>query len=175
MTQNSAPLIHLRNWADEDFPLLEKLLGDPAMTEHLGGPETHEQLVNRQQRYLKLTDPLTAQTYGILLGSEAVGWVGYWETEHQGEPIYEMGWSVLPAFQGQSIASQATLIALGNLRVVAQHRYVHAFPSVENLPSNGVCRKAGFTLIEAFDGEYPKGHFMRCNDWRLDLSAQRVM
>ena len=170
MTQTDTSSIRLRNWADEDFPLLEKLLGDPAMMAHLGGPETHEQLVKRQQRYLLLTDPLKAQPYAIILGSAAVGWVGYWETEHEGKPIYEMGWSVLPAFQGQNIASQATRLALGNLRVVAQHGYVHAFPSVENLPSNGVCRKVGFSLIEAFDGEYPKGHFMRCNDWRLDLS-----
>mgnify|MGYP006175838757 CR=1 FL=1 len=29
---------------DQDLPLLEQLLGDPEMMEHLGGPETPEQI-----------------------------------------------------------------------------------------------------------------------------------
>jgi hypothetical protein len=28
-------------------------------------------------------------------------------------------------------------------------------------------------LVEACDVEYPAGHWMRCNDWRLDLLAAR--
>jgi hypothetical protein len=44
-----------------------------------------------------------------------------------------------------------------------------AFPSIANAPSNAICRKLGFTLIEECEFEYPKGSFMRCNDWRLDL------
>ena len=51
-----------------------------------------------------------------------------------------------------------------------KHRYVHAFPSVENAASNAICRKVGFTFLGAADFEYPKGHFMRCNDWRFDLA-----
>ena len=49
------------------------------------------------------------------------------------------------------------------------HRFVHAFPSVENLASNAICRKAGFTLLEEADFEYPKGRWMRCYDWAFDL------
>ena len=113
--------------------------------------------------------PLMTGIRAIFLGAEPVGSVGYWETEWRGDTIYEMGWSVLPGFQGQGIAARATLAALAKLRPLALHRFVHAFPSVENPPSNAVCRKADFTLIEEFEGEYPKGHFMRCNDWQLDL------
>jgi RimJ/RimL family protein N-acetyltransferase len=54
-------------------------------------------------------------------------------------------------------------------RAAGRFRYLHAFPSVENVGSNGVCRKAGFTLLGEHDFEYPKGHFMRCNDWRYEL------
>ena len=50
-------------------------------------------------------------------------------------------------------------------------RFVHAYPSVDNAPSNGICRKLGFTLLEECEFEYPKGSLMRCNDWRLDLFA----
>jgi regulator of RNase E activity RraB len=44
-----------------------------------------------------------------------------------------------------------------------------AFPSLDNAPSNAICVKLGFELIEACEFEFPKGHFMNCNDWRLDL------
>ena len=49
---------------------------------------------------------------------------------------------------------------------------MHAFPSVDNGPSNAICRKAGFALQDEVDVEYPPGHPMRCNDWRLDLFAE---
>ena len=51
------------------------------------------------------------------------------------------------------------------------HRFMHAFPNVENGASNAICRKLGFELLEACEFEFPKGHFMTCNDWRLDLRA----
>ena len=48
---------------------------------------------------------------------------------------------------------------------------MYAFPSVDNPPSNAICRKLGFTLLEAQGFEYPPGNRMRCNVWRLDLFA----
>jgi RimJ/RimL family protein N-acetyltransferase len=49
---------------------------------------------------------------------------------------------------------------------------VHAFPSVDNAPSNAICRKLGFTLLDgAIEFEYPPGNLLRCNDWRFDLDA----
>ena len=36
--------ISLRRWSKNDLPLLEGLLGDPAMTKHIGGPETPEKI-----------------------------------------------------------------------------------------------------------------------------------
>ncbi len=82
--------VRLEPWGEGDLPLLRRLMGEPAMTEHLGGLESEEKL--------------------------------------------------------------------------------HAFPSVENAPSNAICPKLGFELLGEHDFEYPPGHPMRCNDWRLDLS-----
>lgn len=42
---------------------------------------------------------------------------------------------------------------------------------VQEMPSNAICRKLGFSLLEECEFEYPLGSFMRCNDWRLDLLA----
>jgi RimJ/RimL family protein N-acetyltransferase len=52
-----------------------------------------------------------------------------------------------------------------------KYRFVHAFPNVDNGASNAICRKLGFELLEACEFEFPKGHFMTCNDWRLDLGG----
>ena len=54
-----------------------------------------------------------------------------------------------------------------------KHRFLYAYPSVDNAPSNAICRKLGFTLVDVSEYEYPKdsGKIMRCNDWRLDLFA----
>jgi hypothetical protein len=46
---------------------------------------------------------------------------------------------------------------------------MHAFPNVGNAPSNSICRRLGFELLDACELEFPKGRFMTCNDWRLDL------
>jgi RimJ/RimL family protein N-acetyltransferase len=82
---------------------------------------------------------------------------------------------VLPAFQGRGIAGMATGQAIAAARSEQKHRFLHAFPSVDNAPSNAICRKLGFTLLEEVEFEYPKGSFMQCNDWRLDLFAGAVV
>ena len=48
---------------------------------------------------------------------------------------------------------------------------MHAFPAVDNLASNAMCRKLGFTLLEEYEVEFPPGNLLRCNDWQLDLFA----
>jgi len=141
------------------------------MTEHLGGPETEEKLVERQARYERAGEPGAGRMFRIveLASREAAGSVGYWEKDWRGETVYETGWSVLPEFQGRGIAVAATEQVIAAAREERRYRYLHAFPSVENAASNAICRKLGFELLGDSEFEYPKGHFMRCNDWRLDL------
>jgi predicted GNAT family acetyltransferase len=78
---------------------------------------------------------------------------------------------VLPEWQGQGIASAGTALLVARVRAAGKHRFLLAFPPVDNGPSNAVCRKVGFTLLEARDYEYPPGHPLRCNDWVIDLLA----
>jgi RimJ/RimL family protein N-acetyltransferase len=160
-------MVRLERWGKDDLPLLEQLLGDPKMMEHLGGPESAEKIAERQSRY----EQDGSGMFKIVDGSsgEAVGSVGYWERPWRNQEVYETGWSVLPAFQGRGIAGAATSLVIDLARSERKHRYLHAFPSVDNAASNAICRKLGFTLLEDVEFEYPKGSFMRCNDWRLDL------
>ena len=165
--------VRLELWGAGDLPLLERLLGDPAMTEHLGGPESPEKLVERQERYERLADSETDRMFKIVdeATGEPCGSVGFWVREWAGEQVYEIGWSVLPAFQGRGIATMATSQAIERARAERKRRFVHAYPSVDNPPSNAICRKLGFTLLGEHDFEYPPGNPMRCNDWRFDLDA----
>ena len=147
-------------------------MGDPVMTEHLGGPESAEKIAERHARYQRAVGP-ASRMFKIVdeATGEAAGSVGYWEREWRGEQVYETGWSVLPAFQGRGIAAAATALAIDAARAERKHRFLHAYPSVDNAPSNAICRKLGFTLLGEAEFEYPKGSFMTCNDWRLDLFA----
>jgi RimJ/RimL family protein N-acetyltransferase len=170
MARQHSALIRLEPWTDRDFPLLVRL-NAADMTEHLGGPETDQQLRRRHERYVRLADSTEAFIFKVVLEStgEVVGGVNFWEREWQGKPVYEMGWGVLPEFQGRGIASAAVTEAIEAARAAGRRDAIHAFPSVENGPSNAICRKAGFQLIGEVPFEYPKGHWMQCNDWRFTL------
>ncbi|MFL5734105.1 MAG: GNAT family N-acetyltransferase [Chloroflexia bacterium] len=172
MSDQEKPDIELRPWSDGDLPLLERLLGDPAMMMHLGGPETPEQIRKRHERYCLLGESGSGQMFVIVSGSDrhAVGSIGYWETEWRGHPVWETGWFVLPEYQGQGFAGRATTAVAEQAHAVGKHRFLHAFPSVDNKSSNAICQKAGFILEGEVDFEYPKGNFMRCKNWYLDLS-----
>ena len=165
--------MRLEAWSEGDLPLLRRLLGDPAMTEHLGGPESEEKLVERQTKYERIGDTGTGRMFKMVdeASGEALGSVGYWEKDWRETTVWETGWSVLPEFQSRGIAGEATRLAVARARDDDKHRWLHAFPSVENAPSNAICHKLGFELLGAFDFEYPPGNPMRCNDWRLDLFA----
>jgi|SRR5688500_108090 len=159
----------LRPWAEDDLALLEKLLGDPDMMVHLGGPESSEQILKRHQRYLRL--PETDHMFKIVWGlnSEAAGSIGFWEKTWHDQLVYETGWSILPAYQGRGIATKAAEVVIEQARLEHRHQFMHAFPSVSNPASNAICRKVGFSLIEECQVEYPPGNFLIVNDWRFDL------
>ena len=165
--------VEIRPWAAGDLDLLERLMGDPAMTAHLGGPESPEEIRARHERYCRDLDEGKDHTFAVLVGSERApaGWVGYWEAEWAGEPVWEMGWSMLPEFQGMGIATRAAGIIVTLARAERKFRYIHAFPAVGNGPSNAVCRKLGLENLGAVEVEYPKGVMMHSNNWRLDLFA----
>jgi RimJ/RimL family protein N-acetyltransferase len=161
--------VTLEPWGPGDLPLLERLMGDPRMTEHLGGPESPKKLRERQARYER---PESRMFRIVDVADRAdVGSVGFWTKDWRDQHVYEIGWMVVPEYQGRGLAAAATAQAIERAKREGKHRFMHAFPNVDNAPSNAICRKLGFELLEACKFEFPKGHFMTCNDWRLDLRA----
>jgi RimJ/RimL family protein N-acetyltransferase len=164
--------VRLRPWSDGDLSLLQRILADPEMMAHLGGPETPEKIRNRHARYLATGDPDAGTMLVILAGPDGTtaGHHGYWKRETREGIAWETGWFVLPEFQGRGIATRATQLMAELAWADAPDRPIHAYPAVDNGASNAICRKAGFRLVGAFDFEYPsgQGHMLHCNAWVLD-------
>lgn len=162
--------IRIETWVDDDLELLRRA-NAPEMMAHLGGPESEPKLLDRHRRYLEMTDPVAGRMFRVVLqpDGEAVGIVGYWQRSWQGEDVYEAGWHVLPEFQGRGIATAAVAAVVAEAAEQRVHGHIHAYPSVANAASNAIPRKLGFELAGEYDFEYPPGHLMRCNDWRLAL------
>ena len=162
--------LHLEPW-DERGLDLERRANTKEMNAYLGGPEPDSSVLARHARVLGLAETGRGRMFLIMVPDSAdpVGSVGYWEKEWSGETVYEMGWKVLPGFRGRGLAVVATVAAVGLAAAEHRHRWAHAYPRVDNAPSNAVCRKAGFELVGETDFDYPKGNPIRCYDWRFDL------
>lgn len=171
----NAPQVRIEPWGDADLALL-RLLNAPEMMEHLGGPETEEQILVRHKRYLEIDGRGTGRMFRIVLlpDLETVGSVGYWDRNWQEKTVYEIGWGVLPKFQGRGIATEAVAEAIALARTELEHRFIHAFPSTLNPASNAVCRKLDFLFIGECNFEYPPGSIMRCNDWGLEITTPNL-
>ncbi|MEH7748728.1 GNAT family N-acetyltransferase [Neobacillus drentensis] len=161
-------IIHIKPWEDQDLDLLFRL-NAPEMMQHLGGPESEQQILKRHKRYLELSDRGRMFSIVLLPELERVGSVGYWQTSWKGESIYETGWSVLPSYQGKGIATIAVKLAVEEATAEKKYKYIHAFPSIDNPASNAICRKLDFQFISECKFEYPPGSFMLCNNWRFIL------
>jgi RimJ/RimL family protein N-acetyltransferase len=140
---------------------------------YLGGPEPETALAERHERILRNIAAGVGGAFLVVVpdSPDPVGWIGYWDSEWQGQMVYEMGWSVVPEFQGRGLATAAVVAVLRRAAADGRHEWVHAFPSIDNGPSNGVCRKAGFELRGECIVEFPKGHPVRSNDWRYTLTS----
>lgn len=172
MSKTVPVTVALRPWSNEDLPLLQRLMGDPAKTGHLGGPETPDQIRARHERYVRTRETnRQGPIYAITIGpnAQAVGSIGYWQRMWQGQQLWEIRWSILPEFQGQGIVVKAIGLLVDHARKVGRARFLHAFPAADNEWANGICRESGFELLGEVEFAVGEGRNRRRNDWRLDL------
>ncbi|MEU0631456.1 GNAT family N-acetyltransferase [Streptomyces sp. NPDC005989] len=99
--------------------------------------------------------------------SAVAGTVSLWSHEAGDQHISEIGWMVLPAFQGQGYGKRAVRTLLEMAREDGRWGLVHAFPATSNLPSNGICRGVGFTFVEEQSLEFA-GRVLDTNHWIID-------
>ena len=159
----------------EDIKLYERVYCDPEMVKHLGGVVfDREQLPQKLRRDVESVENGRAWIFKIILDGDderIAGSVCIWENNVHGESINEVGWSILPEFQRQGLATEAVRAMLDKARAEGRWDVLHAFPSVTNDASNAICRRMGFSLLEEVDLEWA-GNRLRCNHWRLDRSVE---
>ena len=93
------------------------------------------------------------------------GSVALWShDEDGGDRVTEIGWMVLPEFQGRGLAKRAVRMLLELARDDGRWGLVHAFPATANGPSNGICRSLGFRYAGERDVTFA-GRVLRSNHW----------
>ena len=161
--------VTLHPWSDQDLPVLHRG-NTPEMTAHLGGPESEEEVRHRHERYLRLSHTGEARMFRIDVDGRPAGGIGWWQTDHDGTPAYEAGWNVFPEWQGRGVAGAALREVTRRVAAEGDRGLLVAYPGVDNVASNRLCRRAGFEHIRT--GTTPwRGGELRFNAWALDISA----
>jgi RimJ/RimL family protein N-acetyltransferase len=169
--------MQLLNISLDDLPLYESVHCDERMMAQLGGAWPKGRMPEKLRRDVASIENGSAWVFKIIPednAGHAAGTVCLWENSWRGESINEIGWMILPQFQGQGLATKAVRAMLDRARL--EKRWgdaIHAFPATANAPSNAICQKMRFSLIEECDLEYA-GHLLRCNHWRLDLPQSDI-
>lgn len=157
--------MRLRPIATEDLDLYRGLMTDPTVMSELGGPLPPEGLEDKLRGIVEDVERDRLWFLAVEDDGATAGWVCIWDHE---DGVTEMGWMIAPAFQGRGLASAAVREILDRAREDGRWREIHAYPAVTNAPSNAICRRAGFELVDERDFVY-QGRPLRCNDWRLTL------
>jgi RimJ/RimL family protein N-acetyltransferase len=166
--------VRLRDVEGADLDTYVRLRCDPAMMAELGGPLPREGIESKVRRD---AEQAAADTEWIkmIIPDEAApdvvaGSVVLWSHDEDGTRLSEIGWMVLPEFQGRGLGKQAVRMLLELARDDGRWGLVHAFPGVSNGPSNGICRSLGFTLAGEQDVTF-SDRVLRTNHWVIDPTA----
>jgi RimJ/RimL family protein N-acetyltransferase len=165
--------MELRNIERSDLPLYEAIHCDLEMMADLGGPLPREGMGEKLLRDVGTTESGETWVLKIIPDPEdgrAAGTIAVWDHVVDGETITEIGWMILPEFQGQGLGSAAVRAVLDRARAEGRWSVIHAYPPVTNPRSNAMCRKMGFSMVEEREYVY-RGRHLRCNHWRLDLRS----
>ncbi|MFB6825408.1 GNAT family N-acetyltransferase [Streptomyces virginiae] len=166
--------MQLRDVRLDDVDAYVRMRCDPDMMIDLGGPLPREGMEDKVRRDV-LSAASGKQWIKMIVLDEAdpgvpAGTVTLWSHLEDGERISEIGWMVLPEFQGRGVGKRAVRGLLARARDDGRWGLVHAFPAATNGPSNGICRSLGFQFLEERDVTFAD-RILKTNHWRVDPGA----
>ncbi|MEU0406857.1 GNAT family N-acetyltransferase [Streptomyces griseorubiginosus] len=160
----------LRDVTVDDVDAYVRMRCDPAMMADLGGPLPREGMADKVRRdaeeaaadqsWLKMIVP-DPDRPEVVAGSLAL-----WSHDPGDGPLSEIGWMVLPEFQGRGLAKRAARALIDKAWEEGRWGDIHAFPATGNGPSNGICRSLGFRLVGEVDMPFAD-RLLRSNHWTI--------
>ncbi|SED85728.1 Protein N-acetyltransferase, RimJ/RimL family [Streptomyces sp. 3213] len=163
--------MQLRNVTADDVDAYIRMRCDPVMMADLGGPLPRELQPDKARRdaveaaadicWIKMIIP-DPGTPAVVAGSVTI-----WSHDANEGPVSEIGWMVLPQFQGRGLGKLAARTLLEQARDEDRWGVVHAFPATGNAASNGICRSLGFRLIGEQNVTFAD-RVLRSNHWVID-------
>ena len=158
----------LRDVTPDDVDAYLRMRCDPLMMKDLGGPLPSEGIADKVRRDAEEAAAGTSWIRMIVPDPGApevvAGNVCIWAHGEGGEEVSEIGWMVLPEFQGRGLGKLATRALLEQARDEDRWGDIHAFPATANGPSNGICRSLGFRLLGEIDVDFA-GRVIHSNHW----------
>ncbi|MFI5750901.1 GNAT family N-acetyltransferase [Streptomyces sp. NPDC051644] len=166
--------MQLRNVQPDDVGAYVRMRCDPAMMADLGGPLPREGMEDKVRRDVHKAAADLDWTKMIVPDPAApevvAGTVTIWSHDAEDGPMSEIGWMVLPEFQGRGLAKLAVRTLLEQARDEDRWGLVHAFPATSNGPSNGICRSLGFQFIDERNVTFAD-RVLQANHWAIDAST----
>ncbi|MGI5215871.1 GNAT family N-acetyltransferase [Plantactinospora sp. CA-290183] len=158
----------LRDVEPADLDAYLRMRCDPVMMRELGGPQSRDRVAGQLKHDL---DTVRADSAWIkMIIPDGSAQVAGTVTLYPHEGISEIGWMILPEFQGRGLASEAVRAVLDLAQADGRWGLIHAFPSTMNAPSNAICCSAGFSLVGQEETAFA-GHIFQTNHWVFDPSA----
>lgn len=161
----------LRNVESKDLGTYIAMRCDPVMMAELGGPLPRDGIEAKVERDVVEAALDTSWILMIVPNEEepetVAGSVVMWSNTEHGEQISEIGWMVLPAYQGRGLGKASVHMLLQRAREVGRWGIVHAYPGITNEASNGICRTLGFTLLGEEEVLFAD-RTLRVNHWTIN-------
>ncbi|MFB7506879.1 GNAT family N-acetyltransferase [Streptomyces broussonetiae] len=163
--------MHLRDVLPDDVDAYVRMRCDPVMMADLGGPLPRAGMADKVRRDAQEAAADLAWLKMIVPDPDrpdvVAGTVTLWSHGTGTGPISEIGWMVLPEFQGRGLGRRAVRALLEQARDQDRWGLVHAFPATGNAASNGICRSVGFRFLSEIDVPFA-GRVLRGNHWVVD-------
>ena len=146
-TELETDRLRFRLFREDDFPTYETWCANIEIMRYLGG-----KTLNRVEAWRHMACQLghwALLGYGYYAVEEKasgrlIGRVGF--TNHPGWPAFELGWTIIPEFQGRGFASEAARMLLPYAFEALDQPHVVSLIHPDNAPSRRVAEKLGETI-----------------------------
>ena len=146
-TELETERLRFRTWRPSDFDVYEGWCSRMEIMRYLGGKTFDRIQAWRHMAYLRGHWEMLGHGYYATeekASGNLIGRVGF--TSHPGWPGFELGWTIIPEYQGRGYATEAAGMLLEYAFQELKQRRVISLIHPDNAPSRRVAEKLGQTI-----------------------------